>query len=108
MSRSVRVNFKYYLGDDAVTLDVTARVSAGYRDWWCNYVGAWMPGDPPEVEIESVTVNGDEFVIDDIAVRKRGTFDPKSPWEPLEDRLCEYAAEKADFSDPREYEREEI
>lgn len=98
MPRAIKVTFTYGLGDDAVMLTVTARVSPGCDDWWSKSVGAWMPGDAPEVEIKScTTADGKEFVWEDVAVRLHGPRHGPNPhpWRSLDELLREQACEEA-------------
>lgn len=95
MTRAQKVKFDYSLGEDAVTLKVSAKVTPGTRDHYCRSLGGWLPGDPPEVEIEAVTVDGRAFITDDIAVKRRGIVDKANPWESLDDRLREVALEES-------------
>lgn len=39
-------------------VEVECRVSPGSRDYFDRGYGAWLPGDPPEVDILRVLING--------------------------------------------------
>jgi hypothetical protein len=44
-------------------LEIEASVSLGSRDYFCSSFGNYLPGDPDEVEIDSIYYNGEEVTL---------------------------------------------
>lgn len=42
---------------DEIEARITFTYTPGCAAWWDRYLGAWMPGDPPEVEVLGVELS---------------------------------------------------
>jgi len=80
------VNFKYHLGDNE--LEVTCDITGGSPGRYSGPPEDCYPAEDPDVEIESVTLNGHDFHTADIELRQHNRA------VDLDDLICEAALEQ--------------